>query len=379
MRESWREFKKNAGGFTRRVVMRFSILTLGDNYAELRSHERFYHEVIEEAEYAEQLGYHGFWVGEHHFQASYRVFPSPQMILAAISQRTHKLRLGTGVNILPINDPIRLAEDMAELDLLSHGRVCFGAGRGYQPHEFAGFQIPMESAKERFWECLEIIRKAWSEEQFSYRGKFYDYEGIALLPTPVQKPAPPIYVAAASPGSAEEAGRRGYTFACAQFASTPTPAEAAAQIARYREAYIDAGHGEPPDDLPHVFWTHVADSTAQALKEAEAGMKRKLGGATKVWVKPGVAGYETFARIGQFLASATIEQLDALSIFGDPPRCVKKIRKYQAAGLSHLMVMFDWGGMPQQTIFHAMELFAREVMPHFTRNSEAEPLAAQAK
>ena len=94
--------------------MRFSILTLGDNYAELRSHERFYHEVIEEAEYAEQLGYDGFWVGEHHFQPSYRVFPSPQMVLAAISQCTRKLRLGTGVNILPINDPIRLAEDLAQ-------------------------------------------------------------------------------------------------------------------------------------------------------------------------------------------------------------------------------------------------------------------------
>jgi len=73
------------------------------------------------------------------------------MLLAAISQRTTTLRLGTGVNVLPINDPIRLAEDLAELDLLSHGRVCFGAGRGYQPHEFAGFHIPMETAKERFW------------------------------------------------------------------------------------------------------------------------------------------------------------------------------------------------------------------------------------
>src|SRR2546430_6928559 len=118
--------------------MRFSILTLGDNYEHLRSHEQFYHEVLEEAQYAEELGYEGFWVGEHHFQASQRVFPSPQMLLAAISQRTKQLRLGTGVSVLPVNDPIRLAEDMAELDLISHGRVCFGTGPGYQPHQFAG-------------------------------------------------------------------------------------------------------------------------------------------------------------------------------------------------------------------------------------------------
>jgi alkanesulfonate monooxygenase SsuD/methylene tetrahydromethanopterin reductase-like flavin-dependent oxidoreductase (luciferase family) len=347
------------------MAMRFSILTLGDNYAELRSHEQFYREVIEEAEYAEELGYEGFWVGEHHFQASYRVFPAPQMLLAAISQRTRKLRLGTGVSVLPVNDPIRLAEDLAELDLMSHGRVVFGAGRGYQPHEFAGFHVAMETAKERFWECLDVIRLAWTREQFSYNGRFYSYEDIALLPRPVQEPSPPIFVAAASPGSAEEAARRGYAFTCAPFASSPSPEEVASQLMRYRGIYRASGYGEPPDDLPHVFWTHVSETTAQALREAEAGMKRKLGGATKVWVKPNVSGYETFAKIGQFLATATIEQLDGLSIFGDPPRCLDKVKRYEAAGVKHLLVMFDWGGMPQRTIFNSMELFAKYVMPHF--------------
>jgi alkanesulfonate monooxygenase SsuD/methylene tetrahydromethanopterin reductase-like flavin-dependent oxidoreductase (luciferase family) len=205
--------------------------------------------------------------------------------------------------VLPVNDPIRLAEDMAELDLLSDGRVCFGAGRGYQPHEFAGFNIAMESSKERFWECLEIIRLAWAQDQFSYGGKFYHYENIALLPRPLQRPNPPIWVAAASPGSAEEIARRGYAFSCAPFASSPSPEEVAEQLSRYRQTFIENGHGEPTDDLPHVFWTYVADTTEQALREAEAGMKRKLGSSTKVWVKSGVNGYEAFAKIGQFLAS----------------------------------------------------------------------------
>ncbi len=353
--------------------MRFSILTLGDNYEHLRPHGQFYQEILEEAEYAEELGYEGFWVGEHHFQPSQRVFPSPQMILAAISQRTRRLRLGTGVSVLPINDPIRLAEDLAELDLLSNGRVCFGAGRGYQPHEFSGFNIAMESARERFWECLEIIRRAWSEESFSYEGNFYRYRDIALLPRPLQKPHPPIYVAAASPGSAEEVARRGYAFCAAPFASSPSPEEVKDQLARYRQVFREWGHGEPPEDLPHVFWTHVADTTEQALREAEEGMKRKLGSATKVWAKPGSGGgYDAFARVGQFLATATIEQLDALSIFGDPERCLKKVQRYHEAGVRHLLVMFDWGGMPQKTVFRSMELFARYVMPHFQRPGQEE-------
>ena len=348
------------------MTMRFSILSLGDNYAHLRSHEQFYHEVLDEAEYAEALGYDGFWVGEHHFQASQRVFPSPQMLLAAISQRTTSLQLGIGVSVLPVNDPIRLAEDMAALDLLSHGRVCFGAGRGYQPHEFAGFNIPMDTAKERFWECLDIIHGVWTQEKFSYNGKYYQCEDITLLPRPIQQPYPPIFVAAASPGSAEEIAKRGYAFCAAPFASSPSPEEIAAQLDRYRETFTTSGHGQPTEDLPHVFWTHLADTTEQALQEAEAGMKRKLGSSTKVWAKPGAGGgYEAFAKVGQFLATATIDQLDALSIFGDPQRCLEKVKVYYEAGIRHLLVMFDWGGMPKETIFHSMELFAKNVMPHF--------------
>jgi alkanesulfonate monooxygenase SsuD/methylene tetrahydromethanopterin reductase-like flavin-dependent oxidoreductase (luciferase family) len=266
--------------------------------------------------------------------------------------------------VLPVNDPIRLAEDIAELDLLSSGRVYFGAGRGYQPHEFAGFHIPIESSRERFWECLEIIRLAWIQETFSYAGKFYHYEDIALLPRPMQKPTPPIFVAAASPGSAEEIAKRGYAFTCAPFACSPSPEEVAAQLARYQQVFIAGGYGKPSDDLPHTFWTHVADTTEQALMEAENGMRRKLGSSTKVWVRPGVTGYETLAKIGQFLTTATIEQLDALSIFGDPTRCLEKVKKYAAAGLTHLLLMFDWGALPQKTIFHSMELFAKHVMPY---------------
>ena len=246
----------------------------------------------------------------------------------------------------------------------------FGVGRGYQPHEFAGFNVAPETTKERFWECLEVIRLAWTQEQFSYSGEFFHYEDIALLPHPVQKPTPPIWVAAASPGSAEEAARRGYAFSAVPFASGPSPEEVADQLARYRQAYRAAGHGEPTEDIPHVFWTHVANTTEQALQEAEAGMKRKLGGSTKVWVKPGVKGYETFAKVGQFLATATIDQLDTMAIFGDPQRCIEKIKKYEAVGVTHLMVMFDWGGFPQSTVFHDMELFAKYVMPHFQQTGQ---------
>lgn len=348
------------------VVMRFSVLTLGDNYPSLRSHQQFYREVIDEAVTAEALGYWGFWVGEHHFGASQRVFPSPQLVLAAIAERTERIRLGTGVSILPVNDPIRLAEDLASLDLLSQGRVDVGVGRGYQPHEFAGFNVDINTTKARFWEALEVIRGAWTQEQFSYEGDFYQYRDIDLLPRPIQQPHPPVWVAAASPGSAEEAASRGYAFSGAPFGSARSAKEIRTQLDMYDQVFRDAGHGEPPRDLPHVVWCHVADTTAQALANAERGMKLKLDSATKVWTPPGTKGYEAMAEIGKFLATATIDQLDELSIFGDPSRCRERVEVYKSAGVKHLMLYFDWGGLSHTETIHALELFSEGVMPHFS-------------
>ena len=226
--------------------------------------------------------------------------------------------------------------------------------------------VDCSATKQRFWEALEVICGAWNEPHFSYQGEFYQYEGIELLPRPVQRPHPPVWVAAASPGSAEEAGKRGYAFSAAPFAASPSPEQIRTQLSRYRDAYIGAGHGQPTEDLPHVFWCHVAQNTKRALATAEAGMKRKLGSATKVWAKPGAGGdYDAFAKVGQFLATAGIEEIDALSIFGDPARCVEKVRTYEAAGVSHVMLMFDWGGLPHEATISSMRLFAEQVAPHF--------------
>jgi len=346
-------------------VVRFSVLTLGDNYPALRSHEQFYREVVDEAVAAEELGFHGFWVGEHHFDASKRVFPSPQLVLAAIGERTTRLRLGTGVSVLPVNDPIRLAEDIAALDLLSHGRVDVGVGRGYQPHEFAGFNVDMNTTKARFWEALDVMCGVWTQDSFSFDGEFYSYRDIELLPRPLQQPHPPVFVAAASPGSAEDAARRGFAFSGAPFASARSPEQIAEQLERFRSTFRAAGHGDPPEVLPHVVWCHVADTTDEALINAEVGMKRKLDSAAKVWTAPGTKGYDAVAEVGKFLATATISQLDELSIFGDPERCRERVADYASAGVEHLMLYFDWGGLSHQQTIHGLELFADGVMTHF--------------
>ncbi len=160
-------------------------------------------------ELAERLGYDKVWIAEHLF-SSYGLVTSTQVYAAAIAQRTKKVRIGMAVCAIPFNHPLRTASDFALVDILSHGRLDFGVGRAYQPHEFVGLGVPMDQSREMLAEGLDIVLKSWTQEKISYRGKFWTIpEPVELLPKPVQKPHPPVYQATISPESFEQAARSG--------------------------------------------------------------------------------------------------------------------------------------------------------------------------
>jgi alkanesulfonate monooxygenase SsuD/methylene tetrahydromethanopterin reductase-like flavin-dependent oxidoreductase (luciferase family) len=196
--------------------MKFGLLTLFDHYAEDCSEEQYYKNFFDEVSYAEELGFDSIWIGEHHF-CRY-ICPAPQIIAGAIAQRTKKIRIGTSIVLLPHHDPIRLAEDYALVDLLSGGRLDLGVGRGFIKSTYDGFNQSMDQSRERFNECLEIIERAWNQPTFSYDGQFYRANNVSILPRPLQKPAPPIFMAAAiSPESFVAAGQRGHSITLAPF------------------------------------------------------------------------------------------------------------------------------------------------------------------
>jgi alkanesulfonate monooxygenase SsuD/methylene tetrahydromethanopterin reductase-like flavin-dependent oxidoreductase (luciferase family) len=158
-------------------------------------------------ELAEQLGYDKVWIAEHLF-STYGLVTSTQVYAAAIAQRTKKIRIGMAVCAIPFNHPLRTASDFALVDILSHGRLDFGVGRAYQPHEFIGLGVPMEKSREMLAEGLDILLKAWTQQRLSYQGKFWTIpEPVEVLPKPVQKPHPPVYQATISPESFEQAAR----------------------------------------------------------------------------------------------------------------------------------------------------------------------------
>src|SRR5206468_2861046 len=186
--------------------MKFAMFTLSER-PEGCSAADVYHRVIEQAEAADELGFEAMWLAEHHF-TDYGITPSPAVLGTAIAGRTRRLRIGTGVAILPFHDPRRLAEDYAMLDVLSEGRLDFGVGRGYQPAEFAGFGVSMADSRARFNEALQIIEGLWTNDVFSYHGDHFRFDDLSLYPRQVQAP-PPIWMAAVSPESFDLAAQAG--------------------------------------------------------------------------------------------------------------------------------------------------------------------------
>ena len=156
-----------------------------------------YETALERFSIMDETGYDAVWLAEHHF-SSFSVCPSVHMMGTMAAARTKRLRIGTAVSLAPFYNPLRLAEEVALLDVLSGGRVNWGAGRGFERSEFAAFGIAGEESAARFHETVEIVLKAWTNQRISHQGRFFQYEGVEVLPKPVQAPHPPVWMAASS-------------------------------------------------------------------------------------------------------------------------------------------------------------------------------------
>ncbi|MBV8747858.1 MAG: LLM class flavin-dependent oxidoreductase, partial [Xanthobacteraceae bacterium] len=202
--------------------MEFGYFTLSDNRYEnnTRSANTFVSNITDEALYAERLGMHSAWIGEHHFN-SLGVLSCPDLVLSYIAARTTRIRLAPAVTVLPLHHPIRVAEQWATLDLLSNGRVDFAAGRGYDRREYEPFHVDFNDNQGIFEEGMELVRQLWmaeGDERMSHQGKYYQFKDVRITPKPVQKPLP-SYVASFSKPSIELAARLGCGLVVAPFAA----------------------------------------------------------------------------------------------------------------------------------------------------------------
>jgi alkanesulfonate monooxygenase SsuD/methylene tetrahydromethanopterin reductase-like flavin-dependent oxidoreductase (luciferase family) len=327
--------------------MRLGVFSVVDHYpAELgRSTGQFYAELLEQAEAAEAGGFDSFWIAEHHFH-EYGAVPRPPVLLAAAAQRTRRIRLGSGVVVLPFDHPLRVAEDYAMVDVLSGGRLNLGVGAGYLAHEFAGFGIDPAEKRARFDEALEVLLRAWTGERFSYRGAYHRVDDVCLNVRPAQRPRPPLWVATLRTDSGARIGARGLPAMFIPYASAESLADMAAGLRAYAEAFVAAGGRAEEATAPFGFHAFCAESTAEARALARPYMERYVRTRLYAVQRP---------------FEALVEQ-DVVA-FGDPDEIVRVARRYAAAGFTDFLAIANFGGLPHERVLRSMDLMARHVLP----------------
>jgi alkanesulfonate monooxygenase SsuD/methylene tetrahydromethanopterin reductase-like flavin-dependent oxidoreductase (luciferase family) len=292
--------------------------------------QEVYARALERIEIMDKGGFDAVWLAEHHF-TTFSVCPSVHMLGTLAAARTTRLRIGTAVSLAALYHPLRLAEEVALLDMLSGGRVNWGAGRGFAPSEFNAFGVPVEESAERFREAVEIVLQAWTEERVSFAGKHFRYDGIEVLPKPLQAPHPPVWMAATSEGAIDWAAGRGFSILMDPHASI---SELGVKRRRYRDKLAAAGFSEQGRDIPMARLIALAPTTSEAEAVARRGAQ---------WLVDAYAGPQHEHR--KSMPARTYDgkdpaqhYVDSVILHGTPDSMIDQIaRLKEEIGLGYLM------------------------------------------
>ena len=336
-------------------------------------HEDIIRNELTQVEWSEELGFDEVWFTEHHF-IDYGLSVDPATLASAAASRTRRVRIGLAAAILPFHHPLRLAEQMALVDIISDGRLDVGVGRGNRPAEFAGYRVPQQESRERFDENVDVIQRGWTEERFSYHGRFFSFDDVRVIPKPVQRPHPPLYQVCVTKDGIENTALRGWPMLNSVLFG---PVD---QLLTNRDTYVNTldKAGRTPDEIAALLarWgvsrqIYVADTDAKALEEAKAAelwyqdsfrrfvIPERIEDAHPT-LQPG------FRAMAERLGKVTWEGLVAETLaFGSPDTVARHIEYMRSIGVGQILCWMNFGGLAQDKIRRSMELFAREVMPRF--------------
>jgi alkanesulfonate monooxygenase SsuD/methylene tetrahydromethanopterin reductase-like flavin-dependent oxidoreductase (luciferase family) len=328
---------------------------------------RRYNDTMEQIVCADELGFDVAWLAELHFYRAFSIMPAPLVVAAALAQRTRRIRLGLAVALLPLQHPLRTAEEAATVDLLSQGRLELGVGRGTIAIHFQGLNVPRDESRGRFEEALTILERAWTQEACAFDGTYYHVPPTRVVPRPVQKPHPPLRIAANSTDSAIFAGTRGYPV----FLASPiNPLHKLPEhIHFYRQAFRAAGHRDKRPDVAALFFTQVADSAAQARQQVEPSTMhyfRTITQQARLGEADQAVSYAYLQEVRQRQESLTWNDIDTgMGVYGSPSTCIQKIKEiHRLCGMDQLICWFNPGGLvPHQQVLANMRRFAEDVMP----------------
>jgi alkanesulfonate monooxygenase SsuD/methylene tetrahydromethanopterin reductase-like flavin-dependent oxidoreductase (luciferase family) len=355
--------------------MKFGMLHFFEHPAGGKSEHQIIGEQLDCMRAAEEMGFDSIWAPEHH-STEYGFSASPMVTLAAVASVTKRIRLGSGVLVLPFNDPIRVAEEAAMVDLMSDGRLDLGVGRGFQPVEYRGFTVEQSRSRDIFDEALDVIVRAWTEDPISFKGAHFDIPDQSVRPKPLQKPHPPIWVAAISDPSFEVAGARGFNLLCSLIYGFKS-ARLLQLLGDYGDALRSKGHNPDEREIGALCMVYCSDSTEQA--------RRDFGGPV-LWYYRNVAslvapplrqpppvGYETYPGIRKAVQSVQWDELlsSGTLICGNPASCIRQIEELRTKyGFTQILCWTRLAGLEHRKVLRSMELMQTHVIPYFKRQAQ---------
>jgi alkanesulfonate monooxygenase SsuD/methylene tetrahydromethanopterin reductase-like flavin-dependent oxidoreductase (luciferase family) len=343
-----------------------------------------YKDTIEQVKLGDRMGFHSFWTVEHHFLDEYSHCSNPEVLYGHIAAVTQNLRIGYGVRLLPkpYNHPVRTAESVAVLDLISDGRVEFGTGRSSSRAEIEGFGLDPHETREMWDEALEHIVGIWTNEEYSFEGKHWQMPPRRVHPTPLQKPHPPIWGATSSVDGHYEMGKRGIGLLSFTVGNPPENLEE--RIANYRRGLADCTQpvGKFVNSTAATFtMVHCSDTNEQARAEAEESFvwyPRTAGHTIATlaeWMDErgqelGNYAYAGEARKGEQSGMFDHITMDYLydtgaGVVGDPDRVIETCKRYEAVGCELLFCLLNPYNIPHEQVMHSIELLGKHVIPEF--------------
>lgn len=354
--------------------MKFYCFLQGSWYGRSKPASEIYSDIIEEALWAEELGYDGVWLAEQ-LLVTFLATPAPSQLAAIIADHTKRIRIGVAVYILPFHHPLLLASDIAQLDVLSNGRFDVGVGRGASPHQLRQFErnMPDDVSRRFFREHLDIMLRQWTvtDQDQSYEGEFFNYPAATISPPPVQKPHPPVWIATVAPHTTRWAVELGFQ-------------DSLHFMSAFREpfSYVEAGYDNFLEGLKtvgrqrssslfgvnrHTWVAETAEQAREALPFVQTGHRVVTQQVVLRDEKIKAGEYNTEKAVPNEMS---IDDMFNNTLMGDPDMVREKVRQYAALGVDMISAWHHFG-MPHDQVMKSMELFARHVMPEFQSTSGA--------
>jgi alkanesulfonate monooxygenase SsuD/methylene tetrahydromethanopterin reductase-like flavin-dependent oxidoreductase (luciferase family) len=327
-------------------------LNVSNQYLRDESMAQRIDEVVEQVDLMRELGFDLFTVGQHHLAAPFQQ-PDSVALVARLAANAGQMRIGIAVFLLPLHNPVDIAEQVATLDAISHGRMIFGVGLGYRPEECQAYGITMQERVPRFLESLEVIKLLWSQEDVSFEGRFYSLPRVKSTIRPVQQPHPPIWMAANQPVAVRRCGALGHTWVMNPHVTTEVLKR---QLQVYREALQTNGHAFP-DDVPLLREAWIAETRERAWQQAAPYLARKYAVYSDWGQDRAVPPDQTFDHPLEDLAKDRF-------IIGTPDDLVYEARRYaEELGVTTLSLRVQWPGMPRQQVLDQIKLIGEAVIP----------------